>query len=199
MWFDECLKEEAYKEGFAKGIERAGYKAKRTDDDTLHSDKLDDRVLADIRQSRIVVADFTCVTFMRNVRRQAVRACANGNVHYEAGFAHGLGRAGDLHLPEHLQGLSALRHPPDQSHFLEGCSRSGPPTPGAPGRSVWTWTGTACPRCLIGRSQRAASVGLPWPPRGSQHTGERPCPMRYRTRCSGGVTCTSFGGRSNKA
>ena len=89
MWFDECLKEEAYKEGFAKGIERAGYKAKRTDDDTLHSDKLDDRVMADIRQSRIVVADFTCD--VANVRRKRT-GLANGNVHYEAGFAHGLGR-----------------------------------------------------------------------------------------------------------
>ena len=89
MWFDECLKKEAYKEGFAKGIERAGYKAKRTDDDTLHSDKLDDRVMADIRQSRIVVADFTCD--VANVRCKRT-GLANGNVHYEAGFAHGLGR-----------------------------------------------------------------------------------------------------------
>ena len=91
MWFDECLKEEAYKEGFAKGIERAGYKAKRTDDDTHHSDKLDDRVLADIRQSRIVVADFTCETFIRKDGDKQ-EGLPNGNVHYEAGFAHGLGR-----------------------------------------------------------------------------------------------------------
>ena len=91
MWFDECLKEEAYKEGFAKGIERAGYKAKRTDDDTLHSDKLDDRVMADIRQSRIVVADFTCETFIRKDGDKQ-EGLPNGNVHYEAGFAHGLGR-----------------------------------------------------------------------------------------------------------
>ena len=90
MWFDECLKEEAYKEGFAKGIARAGYKPKRTDDDTHHSDKLDDRVMADIRQSRIVVADFTCETFTREGGAQT-EGLPNGNVHYEAGFAHGLG------------------------------------------------------------------------------------------------------------
>ena len=91
MWFDECLKEKAYKEGFVKGIEWAGYKAKRTDDDTHHSDKLDDRVMADIRQSRIVVADFTCETFIRKDGDKQ-EGLPNGNVHYEAGFAHGLGR-----------------------------------------------------------------------------------------------------------
>ena len=91
MWFDECLKEEAYKEGFVKGIERAGYKAKRTDDDIHHSDKLDDRVMADIRQSHIVVADFTCEQFTREGGAQP-ESLPNGNVHYEAGFAHGLGR-----------------------------------------------------------------------------------------------------------
>ena len=91
MWFDECLKKEVYEGGFKQGIERAGYKAKRTDDDTHHSDKLDDRVMADIRQSRIVVADFTCETFNRNGGTDC-EGLPNGNVHYEAGFAHGLGR-----------------------------------------------------------------------------------------------------------
>ena len=88
MWFDECLKEEAYKEGFAKGIAQAGYAPYRVDQDTHHSDKLDDRVLAGIRHSRIVVADFTCD--VANVRRKRT-GLANGNVHYEAGFALGLG------------------------------------------------------------------------------------------------------------
>ncbi len=91
MWFDECLKKEVYEEGFKKGIEEAGYKAKRTDDDTHHSDKLDDRAKADIRQSRIVVADFTCEKFTREGRDKQ-EGLPNGNVHYEAGFAHGLGR-----------------------------------------------------------------------------------------------------------
>ena len=90
MWFDKSL-DEAYKEGFEKGIKEAGYDPKRTDDDTHHSDKLDDRVLADIRQSRIVVADFTCEEFIRAGHTEC-EGRPNGNVHYEAGFAHGLGR-----------------------------------------------------------------------------------------------------------
>ena len=90
MWFDECLKKEVYEGGFKQGIELAGYDAKRTDDDTLHSDKLDDRVMADIRQSHIVVADFTCEQFTREGVDQP-EGLPNGNVHYEAGFAHGLG------------------------------------------------------------------------------------------------------------
>ena len=89
MWFDECLKKEVYKEGFEKGIKEAGYDPKRTDDDTLHSDKLDDRVMADIRQSRIVVADFTCEKFIREGHTEC-EGRPNANVHYEAGFAHGL-------------------------------------------------------------------------------------------------------------
>ena len=90
MWFDKSL-DEVYEEGFKKGIKEARYDAKRTDDDTHHSDKLDDRVMADIRQSRIVVADFTCEKFIREGHTEC-EGLPNGNVHYEAGFAHGLGR-----------------------------------------------------------------------------------------------------------
>ena len=87
MWFDESL-DAAYTEGLKQGIKQADYAPYRVDQDAHHSDKLDDRVLAGIRQSRIVVADFTCD--VANVRRKRT-GLANGNVHYEAGFAHGLG------------------------------------------------------------------------------------------------------------
>ena len=89
MWFDKSL-DEAYTEGFAQGIAQAGYAPYRVDQDTLHSDKLDDRVLAGIRQSRLVVADFTCAEITRTGSDQP-EGLPNGNVHYEAGFAHGLG------------------------------------------------------------------------------------------------------------
>ena len=89
MWFDSTL-DKVYKEGFKKGIERAGYAPYRVDQDAHHSDKLDDRVLAGIRQSRIVVADFTCEKFIREGHTEC-EGLPNGNVHYEAGFAHGLG------------------------------------------------------------------------------------------------------------
>ena len=90
MWFDDSL-DQADKEGFEKGITQAGYTYYRVDKDGHHSDKLDDRVLADIRQSRIVVADFTCEEITRTGSDQP-EGLPNGNVHYEAGFAHGLGR-----------------------------------------------------------------------------------------------------------
>ena len=89
MWFDQSLNA-AYKEGFAQGIAQAGYAPYRVDQDTHHSDKLDDRVLAGIRHSRIVVADFTCEKFIREGHTEC-EGRPNGNVHYEAGFAHGLG------------------------------------------------------------------------------------------------------------
>jgi nucleoside 2-deoxyribosyltransferase len=42
-----------------------------------HEDKIDDQIIAEIRRSAFVVADFTA---------------NRPNVYYEAGFAHGLGR-----------------------------------------------------------------------------------------------------------
>ena len=89
MWFHECL-DQAYKEGFARGIELAGYAPHRVDQETLHSHKLDDRVLADIRQSRIMVADFTCEEFTRT-GSNSPEGRLKANVHYEAGFTYGLG------------------------------------------------------------------------------------------------------------
>ena len=80
----------AYEEGFKVGITRAGYEPARLDKQPYHSDKLDDRVLAGIRQSRLVVADFTCAEFTRS-GGDAPEGLPNGNVHFEAGFALGLG------------------------------------------------------------------------------------------------------------
>ena len=87
MGFDKSL-DAAYTEGLKQGIAQAGYEPYRVDQDAHHSDKLDDRVLAGLRQSRIVVADFTCETFIRKGEDQP-EGLPNGNVHYEAGFAHG--------------------------------------------------------------------------------------------------------------
>ena len=89
MWFDESL-DATYTEGFKQGIAQAGYAPYRVDQDTHHSDKLDDRVLAGIRQSRIIVADFTREEITREGGDKP-EGLPNGNVHYEAGFAHGLG------------------------------------------------------------------------------------------------------------
>ncbi len=78
MWFDDSLKE-AWEKGIKLGIKDAGYKPVRIDEQE-HNDKIDDRIIAEIRRSRFVVADFT-----------QGEDGARGGVYYEAGFAHGLG------------------------------------------------------------------------------------------------------------
>ena len=75
MWFDETMKE-AYDKGFCEAIAGAGYEPLRIDRKE-HDQKIDDEIIAEIRRSAFVVADFTG---------------HRGGVYYEAGFAHGLGR-----------------------------------------------------------------------------------------------------------
>ena len=78
MWFDEET-EDAYSHGIAPAIESAGYKPMRIDQkaDVV---KIDDEIIAEIRRSRFLVADFT----------QGDDG-ARGGVYFEAGFALGLG------------------------------------------------------------------------------------------------------------
>ena len=78
MWFDDST-DEAWEQGIKLGIDDAGYKPVRIDEQE-HNDKIDDQIIAEIRRSRFVVADFT----------QGEKG-ARGGVYYEAGFAHGLG------------------------------------------------------------------------------------------------------------
>ena len=77
MWFDKSMNQ-AYKAGIQPAIEEAGYKSLRIDREE-HVNKIDDEIIAQLRRSRFVVADFT----------QGDDG-ARGGVYYEAGFAHGL-------------------------------------------------------------------------------------------------------------
>ncbi len=77
MWFDETLLE-AWEKGIEPGIRDAGYEPVRIDRKD-HNNKIDDEIVAEIRRSRFLVADFT-----------QGAAGARGGVYYEAGFAHGL-------------------------------------------------------------------------------------------------------------
>lgn len=77
MWFDETMGD-AYENGIAAGVEKAGYKPVRIDRKP-HNGKIDDEIIAEIRRSRFLVADFT-----------QGKSGARGGVYYEAGFAHGL-------------------------------------------------------------------------------------------------------------
>ena len=78
MWFDESMTR-AYTDGIRPAIEATGYKPVRIDQKE-HINKIDDEIIAEIRRSRFLVADFT-------------QGCdgARGGVYYEAGFAHALG------------------------------------------------------------------------------------------------------------
>jgi hypothetical protein len=75
MWFDKS-RDAVYCEAIEPAIREAGYQAVRIDR-TEHINRIDDEIIAQLRQSRFMVADFT--------------AQRNG-VYYEAGFMRGLGR-----------------------------------------------------------------------------------------------------------
>ncbi|SPH24379.1 hypothetical protein DEA8626_03430 [Defluviimonas aquaemixtae] len=77
MWFSPEMKD-TFTMGIKPAIERCGYQAIRIDD-VEHVGKIDDRIIAEIRRSRFVVADFTSEP---NKPR--------GGVYFEAGFAYGL-------------------------------------------------------------------------------------------------------------
>ena len=77
MWFDQSM-DKIWQEGFEPGIRKAGYDPVRIDQ-TQHVNKIDDEIIAEIRRSRFLVADFT-----------QGETGARGGVYYEAGFAHGL-------------------------------------------------------------------------------------------------------------
>ena len=78
MWFDPSM-DDVWSEGFEPAIAEAGYRAMRVDLPE-HNDRIDDKIISEIRRSRFLVADFT-----------HGKDGARGGVYYEAGFAHGLG------------------------------------------------------------------------------------------------------------
>lgn len=84
MWFDSSM-DAAFSEGFAKALETCGYERPFKVNDPEHdlefgsqryTNKIDDRILANIRRSRFLIADATG---------------ARASVYYEAGFADALG------------------------------------------------------------------------------------------------------------
>ena len=58
MWFNDEVND-AYDAGIDPAIRDAGYEPVRIDR-VQHSDKIDDRIVAEIRRSRFLVCDFTC-------------------------------------------------------------------------------------------------------------------------------------------
>ena len=78
MWFNEAVNG-AYTDEIALAIASCGYRPARIDKKE-HNNKIDDEIIAEIRRSKFLVADFTC-------EKEKVR----GGVYFEAGFAMGLG------------------------------------------------------------------------------------------------------------
>ncbi len=76
MWFDDAM-ENVWRDGIKRGIGDAGYRALRIDRKE-HANKIDDEIIAEIRRSRFIVADFTHGD-----------DGPRGGVYYEAGFAKG--------------------------------------------------------------------------------------------------------------
>lgn len=74
MWFDDEMKE-AQERGFEAALTEAGF-TPLVMNNVEHDEKIDDRIIAEIRKSGLIVADFTG---------------GRGGVYYEAGFARGLG------------------------------------------------------------------------------------------------------------
>ncbi len=90
MWFDPEVND-AYGTGIEPAIREAGYEPVRIDLQE-HADRIDDRIIAEIRRARFLVCDFTCGLLPDGGAESGNTAVARGGVYYEAGFAHGLGK-----------------------------------------------------------------------------------------------------------
>ena len=78
MWFNEAT-DALYDRAIAPAVRAAGYQSLRIDQKPDFLGKIDDQIIAEIRRSRFVVADFTHGD-----------SGARGSVYYEVGFAQGL-------------------------------------------------------------------------------------------------------------
>lgn len=94
MWFADQM-DAFYKDGMAPAIKDAGFDCKRIDNKE-HNNKICDEIVAEIRKSRFVVADFTAGLCRKCGDCEHRSDCPDqvrprGGVYFEAGFAMGLG------------------------------------------------------------------------------------------------------------
>ena len=93
MWFDESM--DAVQDALREGIALAGYEPLVVSD-VEHNGKVCDEIIAQIRQSRFIVADFTaghcppCEDCSQK-KENAGSIIPRGGVYFEAGYAMGLG------------------------------------------------------------------------------------------------------------
>jgi hypothetical protein len=75
MWFNDVT-HAAYNDGIELAIRDSGYRALRIDKKE-HNNKIDDEIIAEIRRSKFLVADFTC-------EKEKVRGEESlGDVHFD--------------------------------------------------------------------------------------------------------------------
>ncbi len=104
MWFDESTND-LWSDGIEPAVNAAGYNPIRIDKQH-HANKICDEIVAEIKRSRFLVADFTFG-----------ESGARGGVYYEAGFAHGLGL--DVIFCCHSDCMSALHFDTRQYNHIE--------------------------------------------------------------------------------
>ena len=85
MWFGDEMSE-VYEQAIEPAITEAGFRSMRIDRKE-HVNKIDDEIIAEIKRSRFVVADFTCGIIQADGRKVSI---PRGGVYYEAGFAQGM-------------------------------------------------------------------------------------------------------------
>lgn len=94
MWFADEMKG-VYEEAIAPAIRFAGY-SPMIINNKEHNNQIVEEIIAEIRRSRFLVADFTCGIFdtsaVDSKRVQIFREIPRGGVYFEAGFAKGLGK-----------------------------------------------------------------------------------------------------------
>ena len=94
MWFAPDMAP-FYESGIVPAIKGAGYEPRRIDR-VEHNNKIDDEIVAEIRKSRFVVADFTAGCCAKCETCDECGKCGDrvkvrGGVYFEAGYAMGLG------------------------------------------------------------------------------------------------------------
>jgi hypothetical protein len=140
MWFGDEM-QNAWEHGISPGIRDAGYEPLRIDN-KQHNGKIDDEIVAEIKRSRFLVADFTCGVAGEG---SSAHGIPRGGVYYEAGLAHGRGmdvifscradRMGDVHFDTRQFAHLVWSTPEDLRKMLyDRIAATIGEGPGAPGR-----------------------------------------------------------------
>jgi hypothetical protein len=88
MWYDQCT--DKYRDATLAAVSHCGYRPLIVDQPQFNGFIMD-QVTSLIRQSRFVVADFTCRPEGHHGTNEVING-VRGGVYWEAGFAYGIGR-----------------------------------------------------------------------------------------------------------